>query len=757
MSFPWFPTPTNSVPPMLDNGAPNGSLTHSPPSLGGGTDSPGTSTHHAAAASGGFPSTSPYLSANVSQHSSESHSQSPHNLAHPNPSSFLPSYGENSLQQHLYASNRFGALDGGSSADQSFASPFGMSSGMLSQSYSMRAQGYPGMSAYGDASQQEMSRFNAFGASPYGAPGFDNYYNPFDGRAIPGASQTADSMLSAADRMIKGDPFENGMPRAGPSPWGQFGADSRDGLYLQAGYAPHHMTYGTPLGMFHPNSHYRPMGYDGHPFKTEMPDPYALTSSAMGSRFSPPSMMYMDKKSPKKKDSASPIPKPPSVDDSPTVPNKASRYFSERGIFTFMPPDMASPMSPFPPMISLADRYIMCQKMLCQRLADVDLPPKVTYVYNPLEYAFETHYKFVKKYYNSHKRVLFLGMNPGPFGMSQNGVPFGECNIVTDWMEIDGEVSKPMMEHPKRPVMGMECKRSEVSGARFWELFRRLCPTAKSFFDKCAIHNLCPLAFMTETGKNVAPSDMPVKVLRQLDSLCDQTFLDVVALFKVDHVITVGKYAYTCAQKALTAHNIHNVNLHCMMHPSPANPSANKGWADIAEGQLREFGVYNIIAVNPQPPPNQSQTQNQSQPQQSQPQQSQQQQQQQQQHQSPHHSQHQQQPPPHQQQHQPPTPTHHPGMPPHLSQQAHPALTPHSYPGNPYAHHPVHPHMAGYHHAPHHSPYAVPHVLQSTGIPMGMGGPPMGLGDIMGGEKRTHEHLGDPGGSSQKRVKHDES
>jgi single-strand selective monofunctional uracil DNA glycosylase len=73
-------------------------------------------------------------------------------------------------------------------------------------------------------------------------------------------------------------------------------------------------------------------------------------------------------------------------------------------------------------MISIAVRYIMCQKMLCQRLADVDLPPKVTYVYNPLEYAFETHYKFVKKYYNTHKRVLFLGMNPGPFGMSQNGV-----------------------------------------------------------------------------------------------------------------------------------------------------------------------------------------------------------------------------------------------------------------------------------------------------------------------------------------------
>ena len=430
MSYPWYVGAPNSV-PMLDNAPQNGSLTHSPAALGGGTDSPGTSSHHAAAAAGGFPSTSPYpaLSATTSQHSSESHSQSPHGLTHPNASTFLPSFAENSLQQHLYsAANRFGPFnsDGGSSAEQNFSSPFAMSSQMLAQPYSMRSQAYSGMPGYADNSQSEVSRLNAFASSPYGAPGFENYYSPFDGRAVPGANQSADSMLSAADRMIKSDPFENGVPRPPTNPWSQFGADGREGLYLQAGYTHHAMNpYGAPLGpMFHPNSHYRPMGYDGPHFKQEMPDPYGLASSAMGSRFSPPQMMYsMDKKSPKKKDS-SPVPKPATnADDSPPVPNKASRYFSDRGIFVFHPPDTGPAMGPYQNMmISMADRYIMCQKILCQRLADVDLPPKVTYVYNPLEYAFETHYKFVKKYYNSSKRILFLGMNPGPFGMSQNGV-----------------------------------------------------------------------------------------------------------------------------------------------------------------------------------------------------------------------------------------------------------------------------------------------------------------------------------------------
>ncbi|KAL8621998.1 hypothetical protein ACOMHN_035526 [Nucella lapillus] len=793
MSYPWFVGASNSV-AGLDNVPQNGSLTHSPAALAA-ADSPGTSSH-AVAPSGGFPSTSPYpaLSATASQHSSESQSQSPHGLP-PNPSSFLPGFGENTLPQHLYPGpSRFGPFntDGVPSSEQNFASTFGMSPQMLSQSYSnMRSQTYAGVTGYRDPSQQEMARLSAYGASAYATPGFDSYY-AFDNRASANQS-AANSMLSAADRMIKGDPFENGVPRAGMSPWSQFGADGREGLYLQPGYATHPAMspYGPTLSpMFHPSARYRTMGYDGTSFRPDLADPYGIASSAQH-------MMYMDRKSPKTKDLSPGMPTP-NPNDSPPVPNKASKYFSQRGIFVFRPPDTNAPIGPYSNMmLSLADRYILCQKVLCQRLADVDLPPKVTYVYNPLEYAFDTHYKFVKKYYNSSKRILFLGMNPGPFGMSQNGVPFGECNIVTDWMEIDGEVLKPVLEHPKRPVMGMECKRSEVSGARFWELFRRLCPTAESFFKNCAIHNLCPLAFMTETGKNVAPSDMPVKVLRQLDSLCDQTFLDVVALFKIEHVITVGKYAFTCAQKALTTHSVHGVQLHCMMHPSPANPSANKGWTDIAENQLREFGVYNIIAVNPQPPRQPPQPspkpqpepepepQPQPQPQQQQPQQQAPQQQQQQQpppqpHQTPPHHQQSQQQQQHQHPHQPTSQQpeavpvsqepqlssaqqqalhssyqqmmshYHPQHHHHPSSQSPAVSYPSAHPGyppsNPYLHHhhsPYAAHMGAAHHhpspystAPHHHPhhpqsYSVPHVLQSTG---GMNPLPIGMG---GGEEEV--------------------
>ena len=66
------------------------------------------------------------------------------------------------------------------------------------------------------------------------------------------------------------------------------------------------------------------------------------------------------------------------------------------------------------------------------------------------------------------REILFVGMNPGPFGMAQNGVPFGDTAMVRDWLGIEAPVERPRREHPKRPVLGLRMTRGEVSGARLW-------------------------------------------------------------------------------------------------------------------------------------------------------------------------------------------------------------------------------------------------------------------------------------------------
>ena len=67
----------------------------------------------------------------------------------------------------------------------------------------------------------------------------------------------------------------------------------------------------------------------------------------------------------------------------------------------------------------------------------------VHFTYNPLSYAWAPHEQYVLKYGNGEKRHLFLGMNPGPFGMAQTGVPFGEVDAVVNWMHIREEVGRP--------------------------------------------------------------------------------------------------------------------------------------------------------------------------------------------------------------------------------------------------------------------------------------------------------------------------
>lgn len=157
---------------------------------------------------------------------------------------------------------------------------------------------------------------------------------------------------------------------------------------------------------------------------------------------------------------------------------------------------------------SISDRLLSIEQELCTKLLDVTFPSSIQYIYNPLEYAFETHAMYVRKYCTGVKKILFVGMNPGPWGMSQTGVPFGEISMVRDWLKISGPVGKPSKEHPDRKVIGFQCTRSEISGLRLWGLFRDLCESPENFFRYAYMHNYCPFAFMDARARNITPAEI---------------------------------------------------------------------------------------------------------------------------------------------------------------------------------------------------------------------------------------------------------
>ena len=138
----------------------------------------------------------------------------------------------------------------------------------------------------------------------------------------------------------------------------------------------------------------------------------------------------------------------------------------------------------------------------------LEFAPPVTHVYNPLVYAWELHAAYIRLAGAGHKRVVFLGMNPGPFGMAQTGVPFGEIPAVRDWMRLHGTVGKPPEEHPKRPVTGLACTRSEVSGARLWGAVADRFGRPEAFFRDHFVANYCPLVFMEASGRNRTPDKL---------------------------------------------------------------------------------------------------------------------------------------------------------------------------------------------------------------------------------------------------------
>ena len=146
---------------------------------------------------------------------------------------------------------------------------------------------------------------------------------------------------------------------------------------------------------------------------------------------------------------------------------------------------------------------------LNKALRDLEFLAPVNTVLNPLEYAFRAREKFFQKYGKGSKEILLLGMNPGPWGMAQTGIPFGDVVWVRDWMKIEAKIDRPRQEHPKRPIQGFSCTRREGSGSRLWEWAANIYPDAKDFFERFFVVNYCPLCFMEDSGRNRTPDKLP--------------------------------------------------------------------------------------------------------------------------------------------------------------------------------------------------------------------------------------------------------
>lgn len=245
-----------------------------------------------------------------------------------------------------------------------------------------------------------------------------------------------------------------------------------------------------------------------------------------------------------------------------------------------------------------AAKVLAATSDMCEEVDDLVFAEPVAWVYNPLRYARSLHEQYVRKWGASPRRVLLMGMNPGPWGMAQTGVPFGEVAMVRDFLGLKGRVGRPEPEHPKRQVQGLECPRSEVSGRRLWGFFAEKFGGPERFFAEHFVVNYCPLVFMEESARNRTPDKLPAAEAGPLFASCDRRLKRLVELYQPEWVVGVGGFArkkldVLFGPKAPRgARGYVPEQIGTVLHPSPASPAANRGWAEAAEKQMKAQGVW---------------------------------------------------------------------------------------------------------------------------------------------------------------------
>lgn len=263
-----------------------------------------------------------------------------------------------------------------------------------------------------------------------------------------------------------------------------------------------------------------------------------------------------------------------------------------RGLARWVGSSSAGVGVPGLPSSQTAGRLAQAAWRLQLALRQIDFGPPAAWVYAPWEYAWPLYADYLERYACGPRAVVWLGMNPGPWGMLQTGIPFGEVAAVRDWMGLSGEVTVPEEYQIARPVQGLACRRSEVSGRRLWGLCAARFETAEAFFRRQLVLNYCPLGFLEAGGRNVTPDKLPAAVRTELQRVCDQHLLEMLEVLQPEVLVGIGGFATSCWQRVVSTGDDRGRRVVQILHPSPASPAANRDWAGQVTAVLEREGVW---------------------------------------------------------------------------------------------------------------------------------------------------------------------
>lgn len=250
---------------------------------------------------------------------------------------------------------------------------------------------------------------------------------------------------------------------------------------------------------------------------------------------------------------------------------------------------------------AISDQFLEIINELNNGLEDftANPPSNVKYIYNPTIYARNNFKQYVERYCNTKKQIMYLGINPGPWGMSQTGVPFGDKEAVQNWLQINGEVEKPANECEKRRVKGFNCHRTEISGKRFWGFFKELCQTPEKFHESSFLYNYLPQQWIKESGANITPGDLKKNEVEGCYEVCDRALYKIIKLYSVKVIIAIGGFSEKRAKKVIKSYfPSENIKIVLLQHPSPRTVHSDADWYKKAKDILETNDLIKYYMQN---------------------------------------------------------------------------------------------------------------------------------------------------------------
>jgi single-strand selective monofunctional uracil DNA glycosylase len=122
-----------------------------------------------------------------------------------------------------------------------------------------------------------------------------------------------------------------------------------------------------------------------------------------------------------------------------------------------------------------------------------------------------------------------------------------------------------------------------------WNFFAERFGPPEKFFARHFVVNYCPLAFMGARGENRIPERLPAAEAEPLFQICDAHLRAVLEILRPKWIVGVGAFAAERAQNAACGLAVKAGRI---LHPSPANPAANRDWSGQAAAQLQTLGVW---------------------------------------------------------------------------------------------------------------------------------------------------------------------